>query len=197
MATARRSQRHWSRTSAPNSNNSFRSQSRKNSDGIPDSCDVDNGSEDCDANGVPDECQDDCDGDGIPDACETVCVDSFDLDWNFDACYAFVGDGEFDYSEFTATQGGSCANVSATPSNVYRQSDAHSCTDDRFGNPGRAMCVGTRYVPGSTVINNFIADDYQAVRFNVSLSETGGTPASLAELSFWQAAPDLFAWMAA
>jgi len=43
-----------------------------NANGIPDDCDVASGggSADCDANGVPDECQPDCDHDGTPDVCE-------------------------------------------------------------------------------------------------------------------------------
>jgi hypothetical protein len=45
-----------------------------NNNGIDDSVDISNGtSQDCDANGVPDECQADCDSDGIPDVCETDC----------------------------------------------------------------------------------------------------------------------------
>ena len=37
-----------------------------------DSTDISGGaSDDCDANGVPDECQPDCNNDGTPDACET------------------------------------------------------------------------------------------------------------------------------
>jgi formylglycine-generating enzyme required for sulfatase activity len=43
-----------------------------NANGIPDDCDVGSGggSADCDANRVPDECQPDCDHDGTPDVCE-------------------------------------------------------------------------------------------------------------------------------
>ena len=45
-----------------------------NNNGVDDSEDIANGtSEDCDGNGVPDECQPDCDGDTIPDACEVDC----------------------------------------------------------------------------------------------------------------------------
>lgn len=50
---------------------------------INDSDDINNGtSEDCDSNGVPDECQNDCDNDGIPDACE---LDT-DRDYTPDDC---------------------------------------------------------------------------------------------------------------
>ena len=38
---------------------------------INDLDDINNGtSEDCDSNGIPDECQNDCDNDGVPDVCE-------------------------------------------------------------------------------------------------------------------------------
>ena len=36
-----------------------------NADGIPDDCESD-----CDANGIPDDCEEDQDGDGVPDACD-------------------------------------------------------------------------------------------------------------------------------
>ncbi len=42
-----------------------------NQNGIPDSCDVIDGSSlDCNQDGIPDECQPDCDGDGITNDCE-------------------------------------------------------------------------------------------------------------------------------
>jgi len=45
-----------------------------NGNGIDDAQDIASGtSEDCDGDGVPDECQPDCDGDGTPDACEADC----------------------------------------------------------------------------------------------------------------------------
>ncbi|MHC5113168.1 MAG: hypothetical protein ACYTGP_01910 [Planctomycetota bacterium] len=45
-----------------------------NGNGTSDHCDIVEGvSNDCDANGVPDECQADCNGDGVPDVCEPDC----------------------------------------------------------------------------------------------------------------------------
>lgn len=42
--------------------------------GVPDQCDISSGTSlDCDLNGVPDSCQPDCSGNGIPDACEPDC----------------------------------------------------------------------------------------------------------------------------
>ncbi|MCP4249645.1 MAG: hypothetical protein GY778_21605, partial [bacterium] len=47
-----------------------------NTNGVPDECDIDAGtSPDCNDNGVPDECEplDDCDSDGTPDICDPDC----------------------------------------------------------------------------------------------------------------------------
>jgi hypothetical protein len=45
-----------------------------NNNGVDDALDISNGtSNDCDGNGVPDECQPDCDNDGLPDVCEVDC----------------------------------------------------------------------------------------------------------------------------
>jgi hypothetical protein len=45
-----------------------------NGNGAGDHCDiVASVSQDCDLNGVPDECQSDCNGDGVPDVCEPDC----------------------------------------------------------------------------------------------------------------------------
>jgi uncharacterized membrane protein len=60
-----------------------------NENGIPDECDIADGtSEDCNENGIPDECdiadgtsQDD-DGNGVPDECE--CTGDLDGDWDVD-----------------------------------------------------------------------------------------------------------------
>ncbi len=42
-----------------------------NGNGTADDIDISNGtSQDCNSNGIPDECEPDCDGDGIPDGCE-------------------------------------------------------------------------------------------------------------------------------
>lgn len=59
-----------------------------NNNGVQDTTDITSGtSTDCDANGVPDECQPDCNNDGTPDACE---VDS-DGDGVPDECDAPTG----------------------------------------------------------------------------------------------------------
>ncbi|MFT4541181.1 MAG: hypothetical protein ACI835_003642, partial [Planctomycetota bacterium] len=45
-----------------------------NNNGLEDALDISSGtSQDCDSNGIPDECDPDCDNDGLPDACETDC----------------------------------------------------------------------------------------------------------------------------
>jgi len=45
-----------------------------NQNNVPDDIDIQNGtSQDCDHDGVPDECEPDCDADGVPDACEPDC----------------------------------------------------------------------------------------------------------------------------
>ncbi|MCB9865506.1 MAG: M4 family metallopeptidase [Phycisphaerales bacterium] len=57
-----------------------------NANGVPDDCDLAEGASlDCDANGVPDECDaaiDDCNTNGIPDICEPDC----DSNGTIDAC---------------------------------------------------------------------------------------------------------------
>jgi len=70
-----------------------------NGNGIPDTCDVENGSEtDCNHNGAPDSCEiaagaDDCDADGILDECE---ISGNDCNGNgiLDACDAQGGQGD-------------------------------------------------------------------------------------------------------
>ena len=48
-----------------------------NNNGVDDSEDISNGtSQDCDGNGIPDECDPDCDNDGTPDDCEADCNDN-------------------------------------------------------------------------------------------------------------------------
>jgi hypothetical protein len=61
-----------------------------NNNGIGDACDLDitdpdmngNVSADCDANGVPDECQPDCNGNLVADACDIADLTSLDCDGN-------------------------------------------------------------------------------------------------------------------
>ncbi|GEM_PF-4561341 len=60
-----------------------------NSNGIPDSCDLDSGfSQDCNANGIPDECDitsgfsEDCNANGIPDECDLASGFSQDCNGN-------------------------------------------------------------------------------------------------------------------
>jgi formylglycine-generating enzyme required for sulfatase activity len=57
------------------------SESDCDANGVPDSCDIASGaSQDIDGNGVPDECKPDCDGDGLPDAWELANGFDFDCD---------------------------------------------------------------------------------------------------------------------
>jgi len=69
-----------------------------NANGIHDPCDIDcqvtgcnvsgcGTSDDCDQNGVPDDCED-CDGNGTGDACEIEANPELDMDWNriIDTC---------------------------------------------------------------------------------------------------------------
>ena len=49
---------------------------------LGDVCDISEGiSQDCNANGVADECEDDCDGNGIPDECD-IADGAVDCDGN-------------------------------------------------------------------------------------------------------------------
>jgi hypothetical protein len=50
---------------------------------VPDVCELADGtSEDCDANGLPDDCDEDCDGNGVPDVCDLADGTSEDCDAN-------------------------------------------------------------------------------------------------------------------
>ena len=54
-----------------------------NANGVPDACDVDDGSsEDCTANGIPDECEPDCNGNGAADSCDLADQTSEDCNLN-------------------------------------------------------------------------------------------------------------------
>jgi hypothetical protein len=64
---------------------------------VPDACDLQGSvSEDCDLNGVPDECDSDCDGNGKPDACDVLSDGGLDCDSNGipDSCELGLGDGD-------------------------------------------------------------------------------------------------------
>jgi hypothetical protein len=50
---------------------------------VPDECDVAGGSLDCDANGVPDECEPDCNGNGMADSCDIAGGSSADCNSNW------------------------------------------------------------------------------------------------------------------
>ena len=52
-----------------------------NQNGILDSCDFAAGAPDCNANGIPDDCETDCDGNGIPDDCD-IAAGASDCDLN-------------------------------------------------------------------------------------------------------------------
>ena len=80
-----------------------------NSNGVPDSCDIaDGSSEDCDSDGTPDECETDSDGDGTIDDCEYTAYTNLDLAGQptYDTwadCIAAAQDGnrlEGDYEAF-------------------------------------------------------------------------------------------------
>ncbi len=53
--------------------------------GLANACDIAAGAPDCNANGLPDECDRDCNGDGSPDDCATTCTDHCECD-DFSAC---------------------------------------------------------------------------------------------------------------
>jgi hypothetical protein len=60
-----------------------------NNNGIGDVCDIADGAQDCNGDGIPDECEVDCDGNGIPDECD-IANGATDCDANgvLDACEA-------------------------------------------------------------------------------------------------------------
>ena len=165
-----------------------------NGNGVPDDCEdcdddgiPDDQEPDCDDDGLPDDCEDDCNANGIPDDCEG-CDESRGLLWDLDDCWAFNDGSNLDYSEFTSTETGVCDGVGAWGTLLYRAQGGHSCTDDRNGNAGDAMCVGTTF--GT---NQFVADSPEAVRFRVTVDSMTGS-ARLENFSFYQAAPDIFEW---
>jgi hypothetical protein len=53
-----------------------------NENGIPDIDDIAGGSDDCNANSVPDECEPDCNGNGAADECDIADGTSFDDNGN-------------------------------------------------------------------------------------------------------------------
>ncbi|MEM7167260.1 MAG: hypothetical protein AAF581_17500 [Planctomycetota bacterium] len=158
--------------------------------GIPDDCEQ---IPDCNGNTIPDNCDiadgtsQDQDGNGVPDECEpeTPCDDFVAIDWDLDDCYASSSDGStHDYSEFTPSISGICSGSIDDASTVFRTGGGHSCTDDRHGNAGKAMCVDFDNNP------IFIADHPDSVRFSV----TADGPTQLEGLSFWQLAPAQYTW---
>jgi hypothetical protein len=67
-----------------------------NANGIPDECDVAGAtSQDCNQDGIPDECQMDCNTNGIPDDCDADCNNNGVPD-DCDACVLFPGDRDRD-----------------------------------------------------------------------------------------------------
>lgn len=97
-----------------------------------------------------------------------------------------------DYSEFTAVTENSsdCADIAVVGDHLYRLNpdvNAHSCS------PGVdnsiAMCVGI------STSCDFIPGDEKSVRFDVSVNPTGGAPAILTELSFFENSPEEFSWI--
>ena len=87
-----------------------------NSNGIPDLCDISGGSaSDCNSNGVPDSCEPDCDADGIPNTCEiTSGASDCDLNGIPDTCQADCdSDGVIDACEIA--KGSSDCNANGIP----------------------------------------------------------------------------------
>ncbi len=53
--------------------------------GLANACDIAAGALDCNANGLPDQCDRDCNGDGLPDDCAATCTDHCECN-DFSAC---------------------------------------------------------------------------------------------------------------
>ncbi|MEM7165378.1 MAG: immunoglobulin domain-containing protein [Planctomycetota bacterium] len=159
--------------------------------------------DDCDANGIPDACDPDCNANGIADACDITAGSSLDMNgngipdecegcsseatilWDFNKCYSqSSGGSSTNYHEFDADVGGVCQGSVDKTSIVDRDSGAHSCTDDRFGSPGDAMCIG------APDIANFVADHPEAIRFSVDID----SPGQLTGMTFWDLAPTTYIW---
>ncbi|MGE3166881.1 MAG: hypothetical protein AB7O52_18400, partial [Planctomycetota bacterium] len=104
-----------------------------------------------------------------------VCSGVLEVLWDLDLCYAGSS-----YNEFTPAVTGVCQSFFDSATTVYRESGSHSCTDDRNGQHGRAMCVS------ASSSSTFVPDSSKAVRFSVDVQGDG----KLLSLSFWELAPN-------
>lgn len=111
------------------------------------------------------------------------------ISYDFDECRSFSDDGSnYDYSEFTSSNGNSCTSV--TGSTLYRYSGKHSCTNDEAGNPGDAACFQ------SSLDDHYSSDHTLAIRFDITVSGNNGKKGRLDGISFKQLAPHNYLWSA-
>jgi len=109
------------------------------------------------------------------------------LNYDFNECAAFVNDQSFkDYSEFTPTNGDSCATISG--GHIYRISGNHSCTSDENGIQGDAACFA------SSTDDYYTADHDLAIRFDIELNGGNDKASRLDGISFKQFAPYQYLW---
>lgn len=109
------------------------------------------------------------------------------LSYDFNACASFSNDNSpWDYSEFTANTGTSCASV--TGGTIYRHDGKHSCTDDEHGIAGDAACFQ------SSKDSYYTANHSLAIRVDVVLNADKNLASRLDGISFKQLAPDQYKW---
>lgn len=126
--------------------------------------------------------------------CDTICditvtAVSCLVNYNFDDCYSSVTLGAHDYSEFLPEypESPACGTIAAS---VFQRVDPivnqHSCTDGLDGTP--AICISSEdsceYMPNSD----------KSGRIVLSVKPEAGRELSISQLSFSQAAPEMFQW---
>ncbi len=113
------------------------------------------------------------------------------LVFSLDGCVSFTNGTNQDYSEFTAVAANdNCAAMSVVGDHLYRvnpTSNPHSCTPGPDGSS--AMCV-----EGDNSCD-YNAGSNKAIRFDISIMPSADGTTSLSGLSFYEQAPENYAWI--